>query len=169
LFKSEQRFVYSRINLKIKSRRYGYLWGLIILAMVTGYYAWRDYTKAEVVVEWSTASELSTVGFNLYRSDLIDGSYVKVNDELIPASPDPLIGGKYTFNDERVSAGETYYYQLEEVESDGNTSRYGPIEVNAQRGGFVELLLMLSLLVTGVFVVYSLLRHRNIQDGLHQE
>jgi hypothetical protein len=159
--------------LKSDTRRSGLRWwlaaGIIILAVVIGYYAWRGYVKAEVVVEWTTASELSTVGFNLYRSDLIDGTYAKVNEELIPASPDPLTGGKYTFNDDQVGAGGTYYYQLEDVESDGNTSRYGPIEVKAQRGGYVEFLLSMSLLVIGVILIYRLLRHRNIHNELQPE
>jgi hypothetical protein len=136
--------------------------GFLVIALVLGGYAWQEYANAEVVVEWTTASELSTLGFNLYRSDLKDGIYEKVNDVLIPASPDPLTGGNYTYLDNQVKAGTTYYYQLEDVESDGNTSRYGPIEVQARRGGTIELVISLSALVIGIFIVYRLLRSRKI-------
>ncbi|NIN65277.1 MAG: hypothetical protein GTO63_11385, partial [Anaerolineae bacterium] len=46
-----------------------------------------------VIVEWTTESEIDLAGFNLYRSERPDGPYVKVNEALIPASPDPLTGG----------------------------------------------------------------------------
>ncbi len=84
-----------------------------------------------VTVEWSTASELNTAGFNLYRSNNKDGSYVRINPELIPASTDLLIGGSYVFTDTHVSAGRTYYYRLEEIETNGATSDQGVAEVTA--------------------------------------
>jgi hypothetical protein len=143
--------------------------GFIFIALVLGGFAWQKFTKSEVVVEWTTASELSTVGFNLYRSDLIDGIYNKVNDELIPASPDPLTGGNYTYLDDQVSPGTTYYYQLEDVESDGSTSRYGPIEVQAQRGGYIVLLISGSFLVIGIYIIYRLSQSRKITNELQPE
>ncbi len=90
---------------------------------------------AGVRVEWSTESEMNTAGFNLYRGESPDGPFtVRVNEQLIPASPDPLAGGRYRFVDRTARPGVTYYYQLEEVERDGAVNRYGPIRVRA--GGF---------------------------------
>jgi hypothetical protein len=134
--------------------------GLIVIAVFVGSFGWRDYTRGEVVVEWTTASELSTLGFNLYRSDLMDGTYIQINNELIPASPDPLTGGKYSYIDAQVHPGSTYYYELEDVDFDGNTSRYGPIEVEAKRGGILDLLLAMILLILGVFGLFLVLRRR---------
>ena len=88
-------------------------------------------TASRVVVEWATASEINTSGFNLYRSGQADGPYVKVNAQLIPASTDPLVGGKYRYEDTSVISGRTYYYQLEDVELDGASTRHGPITVTA--------------------------------------
>lgn len=85
-----------------------------------------------VVVEWTTESEVDTAGFNLYRSERLDGPYVKVNAALIPGSSDPLLGGKYVYTDTNVVAGHTYYYKLEDVELDGTTTLHGPIEVVAE-------------------------------------
>lgn len=87
-----------------------------------------------ITVEWSTASELNTAGFNLYRGDSKDGPYTRINPELIPASPDPLVGGTYTFTDTNVLPGHTYYYQVEEVETSGATNRPGLVEVTADSG-----------------------------------
>ncbi len=86
---------------------------------------------AGVVVEWTTANEVNTAGFNLYRSDNPDGPYVRINSHLIPASSDPLAGGQYQYQDAAVQPGRTYYYQLEDVEHSGATTRHGPIRVTA--------------------------------------
>ena len=107
---------------------------LALAGLAVGYRAYTGRAAATVVVEWSTASELNTAGFNLYRSDTPDGPFIRVNEELIPASPDPLIGGFYSFTDADVVAGHTYYYQLEDVETNGTTTRHGPIEVKAEAG-----------------------------------
>ncbi len=102
---------------------------------------------ATVTVEWSTASELNTAGFNLYRGDAQDGPFTRINTELIPASPDPLIGGSYVFTDTSVVAGRTYYYQLEDVETSGATNVQGVVEVKADGGLDPALLVALAAVV----------------------
>ncbi|PKO23485.1 MAG: hypothetical protein CVU38_03795 [Chloroflexi bacterium HGW-Chloroflexi-1] len=78
---------------------------------------------------------MNTAGFNLYRGTSPDGPFdVKVNDQLIPASPDPLTGGDYSFTDQTTRSGVIYYYQLQEVETNGAVNIHGPIAVRA--GGF---------------------------------
>ena len=86
---------------------------------------------ATVIVEWSTESEVNLAGFNIYRSESPDGPYVKVNDTLIPAAPDPIAGGSYSYTDATAEPGVTYYYQLEDVELDGTATVHGPIVVVA--------------------------------------
>ncbi|NIV10661.1 MAG: hypothetical protein GWN62_05010, partial [Aliifodinibius sp.] len=46
-------------------------------------------------------------------------------------SADPFIGGEHTFVDENVIRGQTYYYQLETVGRNGNTTRSETIELTA--------------------------------------
>ena len=86
---------------------------------------------ASVVVEWTTANEVDTAGFNLYRSDSPDGPFIQINSSLIPASTDPLTGGQYEYLDTAVEPGRTYYYQLEDVEYSGDITRHGPLKVTA--------------------------------------
>ena len=68
--------------------------GLILAALVI--FLINAATPPAVTVEWSTASELNTAGFNVLRSDTPAGPFARLNREIIPASPDPLVGGEST-------------------------------------------------------------------------
>jgi len=124
--------------------------GLLALAALG--LGWLAFTSSAsiVTVEWTTASELNTAGFNLYRGDSQDGPFTKINSNLIPHSPDPLVGGSYVFTDTTVQAGRTYYYQLEDVEFTGGSIRHGPIVVKAERGGTTELTVAVALMGAAV-------------------
>jgi hypothetical protein len=109
-----------------------------------GFLTWLAPT---VVVEWETASELETVGFNIYRSENPYEGYEKVNKIIIPSHGDSLGGGKYSFSDSQVRAFRRYYYTLEDVNAEGTGNRYGPIQVDWV--GWIELSLAAILLVVG--------------------
>ena len=106
-----------------------------------------------VIVEWSTESEVDLAGFNIYRSESLDGQYAKLNATLIPASPDPIAGGNYSYTDTAAEAGVTYYYKLEDVELDGRATVHGPITVIAE-GNVVSQVsqagVLVALLAIGV-------------------
>ena len=108
-------------------------------------------SAATVTVEWSTASELNTAGFNLYRGETPDGPFTRINPELIPASPDPLIGGSYIYTDTGVAAGRTYYYQLEDVETSGAATVQGVVQVKADGG--LDPALLIALAAVGVVMI----------------
>lgn len=138
---------------------------LLLGAIFFGYRAWAESKQSSVVIEWSTSSELNTAGFNLYRIDDSGDPGQKVNTHLIPASPDPLVGGEYSYEDADVSPGESYQYELEEVEINGGSTRYGPIQVEAQNQGRLELILSIVLfLLCGVGVVMWVVRGRRKMD-----
>ena len=84
---------------------------LLLAALLSGC----SNQAAPIVIQWSTETEVNTVGFNVYRSDSREGQYVQINDKLIPSSPDPLLGGRYAYTDTQVEAGKTYFYRLEAV------------------------------------------------------
>jgi hypothetical protein len=116
---------------KIDSRRWTLLLaiGLILVALVI--FLISALTPPAVTVEWSTASELNTAGFNVARGNSPNGPFTRLNAEVIPASPDPLVGGSYVFTDTNVTPGQTYYYQLEEVEFGGSATPQGTVVVTA--------------------------------------
>jgi hypothetical protein len=83
---------------------------------------------AALHVEWETASELDNLGFNLYRSDAPGGDYIRLNDTLIPSqSPGSPAGAVYTWLDEEVEPGTTYYYKLEDVDVHGASTLHDPV------------------------------------------
>lgn len=110
--------------------------------------------KASIIIEWSTASESDTVGYNLYRSQSADGEYTRINKEIIPSKGNSLSGAEYKYYDNDVSPGKPYYYLLEDIDQDGSTHQNGPIHENAATWGWLELILSivyLSLSGWGVF------------------
>lgn len=111
--------------------------------------------SAPIRVEWSTETEMNTAGFNVYRGESRDGPFdIKVNTELIPASPDPLSGGKYSLIDHTARPGVTYYYRLEEVEKTGQVSSHGPIQARAASFNWQQALILgvLALVVLGLWI-----------------
>jgi hypothetical protein len=81
----------------------------------------------KVNIQWSTESEVDNAGFNLYRSDLENGEYRQINDSLIPAEGSPTQGVSYEFIDKDVKNRKTYYYKLEDIDLNGNSTMHGPV------------------------------------------
>lgn len=110
-------------------------WGLslalaCLLALAGGWLLLSD--SAPVVLTWETASEVGTAGFNIYRSPIDEQTMVKVNETLIPAQGDEMVGASYRFEDTGVTPGKRYRYQIEEVEWDSKTTIYPEtVEVRA--------------------------------------
>ncbi|MCA9875338.1 MAG: hypothetical protein KC441_16820 [Anaerolineales bacterium] len=77
-----------------------------------------------VKVEWETATELDTAGFYLFRSQLPDGEYEQVNDAMIDSQGSAVSGASYSYVDRDVEPGKTYYYVLEEVQTNAAVNRY---------------------------------------------
>lgn len=154
-------------------KRIVYSLGLLASLLGTGWFgwqAWQAWQSPQVVVEWSTATELDTIGYNLYRSETADGEYLQVNPQLIPASTDPLTGGEYEYLDLAVQAGRRYYYLLEDLDAAGNTTRHGPIEVEA-RGvlGWEAAVSVFCLGMAGVLSVFLFPRRPDAPDTAAHE
>ncbi len=124
---------------------------LLLLALGLGWAAWRDGQQTTVLVEWTTASELDTAGFNLHRGENQQGPFSQINANLIPASSDPLTGGSYSYEDHPVRQGQVYYYRLEEVVFDGSSNYFGPIPVQAE-GSFAPGLYLALAVITALLI-----------------
>ncbi len=104
------------------------------LALMAGGLFLLFYESGGVTITWETATEVNTMGFNVYRSESsVESEFEQVNDELIPAKGDPLTGATYEVKDDQVKPGRLYFYQVEEVEWGGTRNRY-PETVQARAG-----------------------------------
>jgi hypothetical protein len=97
--------------------------GLLTQALISSFTAREE--NGAVVVEWQTASEAGTVGFDLYRRDAGSG-WQKVNRELLLGLLHSPQGGTYRLVDDGISPRETPEYLLVEVEAGGGRRTYGP-------------------------------------------
>jgi len=110
-------------------------------------YALFTFREAKIIIEWETASEVDTVGFDILRGETPEGEFVKINEQLIPASVDPFSDNFYTYTDDNAQSQTTYYYQLLDVEADGTTTTHGPIEITATNQKWLELVLAGTMLL----------------------
>ncbi len=79
-----------------------------------------------VRLDWETANEINNSGFEVLRSLTADGSYKKINANLIESNDK----GIYSFIDTSTVAGRTYYYKLEDVSTSGNRHQSKALKVN---------------------------------------
>ena len=99
----------------------GLLWLLLAAALLI----YQLTNPGKVEITWETATEQQTAGFNLYRSSDPEEAFVLINEnKLIDSKGGPVSGARYTYVDDEVLAGETYYYLLEEVEFDSTRNRH---------------------------------------------
>ncbi len=140
---------------------------LVLLNFLVGCSAIAGSGPVHIAVQWTTGSEINTAGFNLYRSENAAGPFTRINPQLIPAANDPIAGGKYHFQDDDVKPGQTYYYELEDVELSGASTRHGPIVIVAPSAegieGMAPALLPLGLGVLALIILGSVWRARRMQ------
>ncbi len=83
----------------------------------------------KAILSWETASEIDIQGFNIYRSGKKDGKLKKVNEYLIPADAvGSSSGATYQITNSSLKPWKTYFYWLEWVDMDSNSTLYGPIK-----------------------------------------
>jgi hypothetical protein len=80
-----------------------------------------------VDVSWTTASELSNLGFHLYRSLSASGPFARVTSAVIPGLGSSAVGTSYSYRDSGLANGVTYYYKLEDIDTSGITTLHGPV------------------------------------------
>jgi hypothetical protein len=83
--------------------------------------------EGAIVLDWETATEIDNAGFYLYRAEAAEPTVIRLNEDLIPSQvpPGSPIGAVYTWLDDTVEEGVTYYYWLEVVNVQGGASEVG--------------------------------------------
>ena len=73
-------------------------------------------------ITWEVRQEQETYGYLVYRADRREGPFRRVNRDILKVSSGPG-PHSYSYTDDQVAAGHTYYYYLESVGRGGTKSR----------------------------------------------
>lgn len=92
-----------------------------------------------VLLSWETGSEIDTAGFHLWRADSEDGEYSMITGSLILSEGSPNQGAQYSYLDENVIWGKTYFYLLEDIDLNGENTFHGPISVKLESFSIILL------------------------------
>jgi hypothetical protein len=92
-----------------------------------------------VVVKWRTESELNNLGFDVYRSESLDGTFTKVNQTRIAGAGTDGTPHSYRFTDENVEVGQTYYYYIEDISYNGERHRSYNLRVTVDATGKLKV------------------------------
>ncbi len=92
-----------------------------------------------VVVEWQTHSETNNLGFNIYSSAFANGPWTRVNSTLIPGAGTSADKKQYNFTDETNSSNNTLYYKVEQMDTDGTSTFYGPVQLSGALATYYSL------------------------------
>jgi hypothetical protein len=86
-----------------------------------------------VQINFTTASEIELIGFNIWRSKQSNGDYSKIASYLdhkeLRSKGSSATGGEYSRNDATVESNQIYYYKLEAVDINGSSEFIGPISI----------------------------------------
>ncbi len=100
-----------------------------------------DYSTASVSggnvrLEWATLVEFKNTGFNLWRAMKDEaGKFInltKLNGSLILAKGDTQESASYSFEDNSAAPSVTYYYAIEDIDTNGERSRHDEIRVEVK-------------------------------------
>jgi uncharacterized protein YjiK len=93
-----------------------------------------DLFGNHIWLEWTTESELENIGFEIYRSEKENGNYSIIssyidNDEL-EGLGNSSTGHRYSYLDDSVIPGQTYWYKLADQDIHGISTFHGPVSIS---------------------------------------
>ena len=77
------------------------------------------FVKDEVIINWTTESELDNAGFNIYRSTSQTKDFLHINTKLIQGAGTTDERNTYQFIDKTAKPNVVYYYRIEDVDLSG--------------------------------------------------
>jgi hypothetical protein len=78
---------------------------------------------------WLTLTERDNLGFNVERALDRTGAFVRLTERIIPGSGTSTVPHSYEYFDRSVQPGALYWYRLEDLSLDGESTHHGPIQV----------------------------------------
>ena len=77
-------------------------------------------------IKWVTASELNNFGFDVFRGDSEDGSFVRVNESTIAGAGSSDTPIQYEFVDDSIETETVYWYYVESISMSGVREKFTP-------------------------------------------
>ncbi|MBC8230942.1 redoxin domain-containing protein [bacterium] len=93
-----------------------------------------------ITIKWSTETEIDNLGFNIYRSETKDGKYIKVNSKLIQSTVTDSFSHDYSYTDDNLKFGQTYYYYIEYVDFSGKKDKSPLFQITVGRKSDVKVI-----------------------------
>ena len=87
-----------------------------------------------IAIRWTTASEVDNYGYYLYRRISSEVELIKISN-LIPGAGNSPWPNDYEYIDMDAEIGKTYYYQLEDLDFNGDRTRHPTVSIKYVRDG----------------------------------
>ena len=118
----------------------------------------------QVTLKWVTESERDNLGFYIYRSLSEKRDYQQITSEPIPGAGNSAYRNEYEYLDKGLTNGVTYWYKLEDVDYDGNTSTHGPVSATPT-ADIRPTIFHLSQNYPNPFNPLTIIRYQITEDG----
>ena len=93
-----------------------------------------EHTKAGVVLQWTTESEVDNAGFYIYRSETKDGEFRPINSTMIQGAGTTGERNEYTWTDTTAKPNTVYYYRIKDISHAGVREQLATVRLR----GFVS-------------------------------
>ena len=81
----------------------------------------------ENTLKWTTASEQENFGYDVYRSESVDGPFTRITEEPVSGAGTTDETNEYRYVDRRIDPHKAYYYYVEAISLGGERARFTPI------------------------------------------
>ena len=78
-------------------------------------------------LRWSTASEVESFGFDVYRADAQEGPFRRLTASPIPAAGTSDVPTAYAYVDDTIEPDREYFYYVESISLTGERERFTPV------------------------------------------
>lgn len=120
----------------------------VSLALILIIFGSNRLLNPSMEIEWTTESEVDTLGFNLLRvCHSNPGEEQQINHQLILGLGSPISGETYKYVDRSVKVGQSYTYQLQEITLSNEIVALESINIKVKYQGLIEIVVALVLLV----------------------
>jgi hypothetical protein len=78
-------------------------------------------------IRWTTASEVDSFGFDVYRGEAEEGPFVRLNERPIAGAGTSDESHSYAYVDESIDPTKEYFYYVESISITGDREKFTPV------------------------------------------